>query len=141
MSGPNARKLTFWIKGPVRRCRSVYYERLALETRLSLAGFKVVKPPTLSGISGVSHRCSLLVSKGSGFYGFDIYPETGEIEVIRTYIKMLDTGARMFIASLKGKPNNRARGLASVYGIPIVGPGDIDSLLLEIPALQSSDKE
>lgn len=109
----------------------MYYERLALRSRLLVVGLKVIKPPVLRGESGVEHRFSLVAVDGPHIYGFDIYPDAGAVEVLRTYIKKLDIGASTFIVCLSGKPSDEAQRLASGYGIRILGPGEIEALFTD----------
>lgn len=103
----------------------MYYERLALEVGATVAGFNVVKPAAITGASGTEHRFTFVASEGSSTYAFDVYPEVGEVEILRTYIKKLDTGARTFVICLSGKPRAEALRVAECYGIELLGPKEV----------------
>lgn len=103
------------------------YEKLALEVRAHFAGLSVIKPPFVVGSSGVRHRFTFLASEGSALFAADIYEQVGVMEVIRTFTKKLDTGVTACIVNLGGRIDSETLQLASVYGIDIFGPGDIQS--------------
>ena len=103
----------------------MYYEQLALEVGATVAGFRVAKPPILAGDSGVEHRFSFLAFDGEQPYAFDVYDEVGQIELIRTYVKKMDTGANTAIVCLSGKPRDEAKELASFYGLEVLGPKEV----------------
>jgi len=105
----------------------MYFELLALEIHATMAGLKVVKPPYSKGESGVSHRFSCLAQDDNITYGFDIYDDVTQEEVLRTYTKKLDTKVYPFIVSLRGKPAKDVAVLADDYGITILGPADVDT--------------
>jgi hypothetical protein len=105
----------------------MYFELLSLEIHASMAGLKVSKPPVCRGESGVEHRFSFVAYDDSLTYGFDIYNEVSQEEVIRTFTKKLDTKAYTSIVNLRGKPSADVAALADDYGITILGPGDIDT--------------
>jgi hypothetical protein len=103
----------------------VYFEKLALEVNATTAGWEVIKPATRVGTSGVEHRFTFLASDSEQLYGFDLYPKIGEIEVLRTLIKEMDTGISAVLVFLSGKPSDRARELAVELGVRILSPAEI----------------
>lgn len=109
----------------------MYYEKLALEVGATVAGFEVMKPPTLMGASGVMHRFSFAAAEGDTVYGFDIYDDVGEIDIIKSYIKKMDTGARVFVVCLRGRPGPQAVELARNYDLEILGPKEVGDFFEE----------
>ncbi|MDA4123904.1 MAG: hypothetical protein OK438_00445 [Thaumarchaeota archaeon] len=105
----------------------MYFESLVLEIHAGKAGWKTVKPPFFQGKSGVYQKFSFLATDGKFQYGFDFYSDVSEEEVLRTYMKRLDTEVLTFIISLRGRPRKEVAKLADDYGITILGPADIDS--------------
>jgi hypothetical protein len=103
----------------------VYFEKLALEITATTAGWEVIKPAWCMGTSGVEHRFTFLASDSGHMYGFDLYPEIGEIEVLRTFIKEMDTGASGVLVCLSGKPSGRAQDVAAELGVRILSPAEI----------------
>jgi len=103
----------------------VYYEELALEVGASIAGLKVMKPPLIRGKSGVQHKFSFVASDDSAKYAFDVWHKVGEIEVLRTYIKEMDTETEALIICLSGRPTPEGKRLADEYGIEVLNPGDV----------------
>lgn len=117
----------------------MYYEKLALEVGATVAGYNVIKPPVVRGRSGVEHRFTFLAAEGSTMLAFDIYPEVGEVEVLRTYVKKMDAGIEAFIVCLSGRPRDRAKELSRVYGIQVLGPREVgDFFTRKITQLVSS---
>jgi hypothetical protein len=114
----------------------MYYEKLALEVGATVAGFKVINPPAVEGSSGVEHRFSFAAIEGSTVYCFDIYNDVGEIEIIKSYIKKMDTGARVFVVCLSGRPGPQAEGLARNYDMEILGPKEVGDFFEERIARQ-----
>jgi hypothetical protein len=121
------------------------YEKLALEVRAHLAGLSVIKPPFMVGSSGIQHRFTFLASEGSALFAFDIYDQVGEMEVIRTFTKKLDTSVTACIVNLGGRIDSEALRLASVYGIDVLSPGGIqncfarESVQVQNPSEQVSE--
>ncbi len=105
----------------------MYFETLVLEIQANKAGWRTIKPPFWKGGSGISHKFSFLATDETFAYGFDIYNDVSEDEVLRTYMKRLDTKVLTFIVSLRGRPRKEVAQLADDYGITILGPADIDS--------------
>jgi hypothetical protein len=103
----------------------MYYEKLALEVGATVAGLDVVKPAVLRGESGAEQRFTFVASDSSGTYAFDIYNEVKEVEVLRTYIKKMDTGANAYVVCLSGRPDAKAKELARNYGIDVLGPMEV----------------
>jgi hypothetical protein len=104
---------------------TVYYEELALEVSASIAGLRVVKPPVIRGRSGVEHRFSFMATDEKVNYGFDVWQNVNEVEVLRTFIKKLDTGVQSLIVCLSGRPSLEGKKLAGGYGIEVLTPGDV----------------
>jgi hypothetical protein len=105
----------------------VYFECLALEIYSTRAGWEVIKPPTCKGLSGVEHRFSFLASKKGHLFGFDLCTEVGDSEVLRTFIKEIDSCAAVLLVCLKGRPTDSSSKLAKDYGVRILSPADIGS--------------
>ena len=103
----------------------MYYERLALEVGANVAGFEVLKPPRMRGASGVEHSFTFVAVDGEDTYAFDVCNEVGEVEMIRTYVKKMDTGAKTFVICLSGRPKPEAQELANCYGIEVLGPKEV----------------
>ncbi len=103
----------------------MYYEKLALEVGANVAGFEVVKPAVIQGVSGVEHRFSFLATDKTQVYAFDLYNDVGEVEILRTYIKKMDTGAKTFVVCLSGSPKGKAQEMAGYYGIEVLGPREV----------------
>jgi predicted RecB family endonuclease len=114
------------------------YERLALEVGATLSGLDVVKPAVIRGTSGVEHRFTFVAAEGPLTYAFDVYTELGELEVIRTYIKKLDTGARTLIVCPSGKVKPEARDMSTSYGIEILGPNEVEDFFGKNVARQAA---
>ena len=105
----------------------MYFERMLLEVQANNAGWKTIKPPFCRGESGVDQKFSFLATDGTYSYGFDIYSDVTQEEVLRTYMKRLDTKVLTFIVSLRGRPRKEVARLADDYGITVLGPADIES--------------
>jgi hypothetical protein len=103
----------------------MYYERLALEINATIAGLDIKKPSVLKGASGVEHRFSFLATDGKRFYGFDISPEVGEVEILRSFVKRIDTNAETYVVCLSGRPSTDAQRMAAKYGISVLTPGQV----------------
>lgn len=105
----------------------MYFETLVLEIHANKAGWRSIKPAFFQGKSGIFQRFSFLATDETFYYGFDIYNDVSEEEVMRTYVKRLDTDVLTFIVSLRGRPRKEVARLADDYGITVLGPADIDS--------------
>ncbi len=103
----------------------MYYEKLALEVGATVAGFEVVKPPLIAGASGVEHRFTFVAADGDQKYAFDVYPEVGQVEILRAYVKKMDTEAKLFVVCLSGRPSPEAREMSDCYGVDIIGPKEV----------------
>lgn len=103
----------------------MYFEKLALEINATTAGWEVIEPAWCMGTSGVEHRFTFLTSDSGHRYGFDLYSEIGEIEVLRTFIKEMDTGISGVLVCLSGKPSGRAQDVAAELGVRILSPAEI----------------
>ncbi len=95
------------------------FESLVLEVAASKVGFKASKPPIIRGASGVDHKFSFVVSDKDTTIAFDYYDEVNETDIIKSYIKLYDTGAKMSIVSLTGRSTSKAQALAHEYNMPI----------------------
>jgi len=103
----------------------MFYEKLALEVNAQASGLTVVRPATMRGESGNDQKFSVMATGNGQTFAFDICQQISEEQVLRTYMKQLDTGARTFIVSLGGRPSPLAVELAQNYGIGMLGPGDV----------------
>ena len=103
----------------------MYYEKLALEVGATVAGFDVVKPAVVMGTSGVEHRFTFVAADGPEVYAFDVCSRVGQVEILRAYVKRMDTGARTFVVCLSGRPDAEAKELARIYGIDVLSPSDV----------------
>ena len=106
----------------------MYYEKLALEVGATVAGYEVAKPPFIRGASGIDQKFTFVATEGDKNLAFDIYNDVGEVEILRTYVKKMDTGAEAFVVCLSGKPKERAKELSENYGIKILGPKEVGDL-------------
>ena len=112
----------------------MYYEKLALEVGATVAGFTVLKPPVVKGASGVEQRFTFVAVDGPETYAFDVCTEVKEVEIVRAYLKKMDTGANVFVVCLRGRPTPEARELARNYGMDVLSPmevGDFFSTRIE----------
>jgi predicted RecB family endonuclease len=106
----------------------MYYERLALEVGATVAGFDVIKPASIRGASGVEQSFDFVAADGHQMYAFDLCAKIGQVEILRTYVKKMDTGAKTFIVCLSGRPNAETKDLARNYGIDVLSPSDVGNL-------------
>jgi len=58
---------------------------------------------------------------------FDIYEQLNETDIIKTYIKKLDTGATAYVICLTGKMTEGASKLVSEYGLEVLRSDNIES--------------
>ena len=107
----------------------MYYERLSLEVIAAKSHWQVVSPPTLTGRSGVTHRFDFVAMDGKDKLVFDICERLSETDVIKTFIKKLDTGASAYIVCLTEKMTEGAGKLAEEYGMKILHSDNIESAL------------
>jgi hypothetical protein len=103
----------------------MYYEKLALEVGATVAGFDVVKPAVIMGASGVEQRFTFVAADGPQMYAFEVCTEVREGEILRAYVKKMDTGARVFVVCLSGRPTPKARELAKSYDIDVLSPSEV----------------
>jgi len=103
----------------------MYFEKLALQVNATSAGWEVMEPPRCVGTSGVGHKFTLLASDSGQKYGFDLYPDVGEVEVLRTFIKEMDAGVSGVLVCMRGRPSEKAGKLAVELGVTILNPGEI----------------
>jgi hypothetical protein len=114
----------------------MYYEKLALEVGATVAGLTVVKPARITGNSGVEHKFTFVAGECREMYGFDVFPEVGQVEMLRAYVKKMDTDAKVYVICLSGRPNDSAKELAKNYGIEILGPREVGDFFSKRIALQ-----
>ena len=107
--------------------RVMYFERLVLEIHANNAGWRTIKPPFCTGESEVQQKFSFLATDETCVYCFDIYNEVSEEDVLRTYMKRLDTKVLTVIVNLRGRPRKEVARIADDYGITILGPAEIES--------------
>lgn len=79
------------------------------------------------GLSGVEHRFSFLASKNGHLCGFDLCAEVKETEILKAFIKEIDSHATVFLVCLKGRPSEGGSKLAKEYGVRVLSPADIGS--------------
>ena len=108
----------------------MYSERLSLRISAERAGWDTVEPPTLAGASGVVQKFAFLAMKGPAKVAFDIYEDNVDgVDVVRSYIKKVDTGATVVVISSSGGRSEVASRLAESYGMPILSPDEAQSYL------------
>lgn len=111
----------------------MHYERLSLEIIAARSQWQKVNPPTLAGHSGVLHEFDFVAKHGQDILVFDICGQScesdvlSETDVIKTYIKKLDTGVPACIVCLNGKMTEGAVKLASEYGLKILRSDNMES--------------
>ena len=103
----------------------MYYEELALEVNATIAGLEVKKPPVLRGKSGVEHRFAFLAADGQTRYGFDVCPKVGEVEILRAFVKKMDTDVEASVVCLSGRPEPEGEIMSAKYRIKVLSPGDV----------------
>ena len=103
----------------------MFFEGLALEIFATKEGFEIIKPAVVRGTSGVDHRFSFLAAKDGRMCGVDMCQEVGQVEVLRAFLKEIDTGATVTLVCLRGKPSDEGKRLAEEYGFRIITPADI----------------
>ena len=104
------------------------WQRLLLQVECEKAGYTTITPPVIKGQSGVTHRFSFLCESNETKVGFDIYKSLNEVEVMTTYIKKFDTGARCFILNLGEAPDGPTTRLITAYRIPVLAGAGIESV-------------
>lgn len=110
----------------------MYTERLLLEVEASRLGWNVVKPPVVTGRSGVVHSFSFLATSGKMRYGFDVYDEVTEIQVINSFIKGFDTDVSVQIISSEGRATQSAKKLATEYRIKVLSEAELRTFFEEM---------
>jgi hypothetical protein len=105
----------------------LHYERLSLEIIAAKSHWQIVIPPALTGRSGVTHRFDFVSTYGQDILVFDICEQLSETDVIKTYVKKLDTGASAYIVCLTEKMTEGARRLAGEYGLKVLRADDVES--------------
>lgn len=101
-------------------------EKLLLEVSSKKAGLQVIKPPALWGASGVEHMFSFLCM-GSSKVAVDIYEDVTEVEVIKTFVKSVDTGVQAHLIWTGERCTTAARNLAEEYAMRLMREEDIES--------------
>lgn len=117
----------------------MFYEKLSLEAIASYSHWEVVKPPTLTGNSGVTHRFGFIAKTEERTLAFEICERLTVTDVIRIYIKKFDTGASVYIICPDERISEGARRLLSEYGIDVLHPDSMGSAFKkeELPRAQS----
>jgi hypothetical protein len=105
----------------------LYYEKLSLEIIAAKSHWQIVTPPTLTGCSGVTHRFDFVATDGQRTLVFDVCERLSETDVIKTYVKKIDTGASAYIFCPDEKVAEGAGRLASEYGLEVLRFDDIES--------------
>jgi len=115
-----------WLKNLfVGGASKMYYEKLALEVGATVAGLEVVKPSMIVGESGIEHRFTFVAADGTRKYAFDVYNDLRETDILRTYVKKMDTMAETYVVCLSGRPDDKAKELARNYGIDVLTPMEV----------------
>jgi len=109
----------------------LYYEKLALEIIAARSHWGVASPPILTGSSGVSHRFDFVAFEGDEKIAFDIYDRVSETDVIKTFVKKLDTGASAYMVCVSEKMTEGAGRLATEYGIRVLRSRSLESAFRE----------
>ena len=99
----------------------------------------MIKPARCVGTSGVEHKFSFLAGKKGRVCAVDLYKEVGQVEVLKTFLKEMDTSADVVLVCLSGRPSAAGTELAKEYGLKIVGPGEIGKLFEELEARVSPE--
>ena len=105
----------------------MYYEKLALEVIAARSHWGVASPPILTGRSGIPHRFDFVAYDGRENIVFDIYDRLTETDVIKTFVKKLDTGAIAYIICVSEKMTEGAGRLAWEYGLKVLRSRSIES--------------
>jgi hypothetical protein len=119
----------------------VEFEKLALEINATSAGWEVIKPPRCVGTSGIEHRFTFLASRSGHLYGFDLYPEIGELQVLRTFIKEMDTGVTGVLVCLSGKASGKGMELTAELRVRVLSPAEIGDFFKSEKMLTPEQKE
>ena len=99
---------------------TLYYEKLSLEVNAAKSHFEVASPPLLTGRSGITHRFDFIATDGQKNIAFDICDRVTETDLIKTFVKQLDTRASAFIICVSEKMTEGARRLAAEYGLKVL---------------------
>ena len=100
-------------------------ELLEIEVGSIMLGWSVLKPSKLLGKSGAWHRFSYIAQKENKVLAFDVYPGVGDIEVIRTYCKAIDTEATVAVVCPAGCVTERGRELAREFEVRILNSENV----------------
>jgi hypothetical protein len=100
-------------------------ERLMVRVAATKAGLQVIDPPVMTGRSGSTHKFSFLATDGFRTYAFDFYDRVGEVDLLASYVKMMDTGVLVHIVCFNGSPTIEAEGGAKDYRIQILKSGEL----------------
>ena len=100
-------------------------ERLMVKVAATKAGLQVIEPPILTGRSGATHTFSFLATDGFQSFAFDFYDKVGEVDLLSSYVKMMDTGVLVHIVCFHGNPSIEAEGGARDYRIRILRSGEL----------------
>ncbi len=89
-------------------------------------GHAPVEPPALRGMSGILHTFSLLITHDGQYCAFDVYNSVGQLEVLRTHVKIYDTGASGYIISQQPDASPGMRELSRQYGLSLLTTQEMD---------------
>lgn len=105
----------------------MYYERLSLEVIAAKQHWQVQSPPVITGRSGVTHHFDFVAMNGGERLVFDICETLSETEVIKSFIKKLDTGASSYIICKDERIAPGASKLAAEYGLRVIHSNSIEA--------------
>lgn len=94
------------------------------------AHWQIVSPPTLTGRSGVTHRFDFVATAGQERLVFDIFERLSETDVIKTYVKKLDTGASAYIIYNAKSMTEGTGRLVSEYDLKVLHSDNIESTFM-----------
>jgi hypothetical protein len=101
-----------------------------LEIIAARSRWQTVNPPALIGRSGATHWFDLIAMDGREIRVFDICEQLSEMDVIKIYLKKLDTGASSFIICHAKRMTEGVRRLISEYGLKVLRSDNIESAFL-----------
>lgn len=103
------------------------FENIYLELNAKRMGYEVVKPAIAAGASGVDHKFSFLASSEGRRYAFDFYDEVTVNEVLKTYIKEVDTGVTTGIVCTSSAVSSEAKDLARLYSMRMISSDELET--------------
>jgi hypothetical protein len=92
-------------------------------------GRNSVEPPSLRGrLSGLTHDFSLLLFKEGRFSAFDVYDSVGMPEVLKTWVKVLDTQVSGFIVAATSDVAPGVREVSRDYEMAVINAGELGAV-------------